>query len=243
MTLATFALSVAMTTPARLADVTAPSGARSPYVLKQAVSAIAARTKGGAAATLEEAAEAALLIEELEGCAEMRGGWPSRGPRMAGAWDQIYTTNKSAGTVSADGTSSRRRLAGPLTGRVQAVVEYAAPECEYGIGATPERTAPGFTYAQRVRSKLLLGLQAELETSVEAVNDGVSWEVSFDSVRWSVLGGRLRLWRRRLPPGGGGRWRTTYLDDDTRIVRTQSRRGGPPAVYVHRRSGIEWREP
>ena len=91
-------------------------------------------------------------------------------------------------------------------------------------------------YSQRARARrLLLGLQAEMRASVEAQPDGVTWTVTFDEMRWSILNGRLTLRKRKLPPGGGGEWRTTYLDRDTRILRSRSSRGGPPTMYVLRK--------
>ena len=41
----------------------------------------------------------------------------------------------------------------------------------------------------------------------------------------------------RLPSESGGTWRTTYLDADTRILRSQNNMGGPPTVYVLRKAG------
>jgi len=122
--------------------------------------------------------------------------------------------------VWGNGRFSRRTLKGPISGRVQQVVRYTAQ---------PLR----FEYAQRARARLFLGLQAELRATVDPQPDGVTWEVAFSDFGWSLLFGRLPLRRRKkLPPGGGGQWRTTYLDENTRILRSQGRRSGPPTTYV-----------
>ena len=197
---------------------------RSPGAIKEAISQLAATTTGGASATVAGAAEAATLVAELEGS---RGGIerPALSPSMDGRWEQVYTDNSRSGTVWADGTSSRRQLVGPLAGRVEHVVVLGDGD--------------GFPkYAQRVRGPAIaLGLGAEMRASVAPQDDGVTWEVTFDEVRWSLFRGILPLFRRALPPGGGGLWRTSYLDRDTRVLRAQSKRGGAPTLYVLRRKG------
>ena len=113
-------------------------------------------------------------------CGGIEGDWSERGPALAGVWEQIYTDNPNAGTVAGDGKSSRRKMLGPLSGRVQQLINYEAETEE-------------FTYVQRARSYVALGLQAELRTTVEAQPDGQSWSVAFDTFGWSLLGGRLPL--------------------------------------------------
>ena len=188
-----------------------------PLPLKQALVAISRATAGGATASTESAAEAAELISLLERTADIPS-WETRGPLMDGAWDQIYTDNPQGGTVWSDGTSARRRLIGPVSGRVLQMISFNAPDT--------------FAYAQRARSRLALGLQAEMRASVAAQLDGVTWAVTFEEFTWSLLGGRLPLRRRKLPPGSGGEWRTTFVDSDTRVLRSQSNRGGAPTTYV-----------
>lgn len=194
-----------------------------PLALKQALVALSRSTDGGARATDADAAEAADLIKLLESAAGPASSWADRAGQIEGAWDQVYTDNPQAGTVWSDGRRSRRRLLGPLSGRVQQVI-------------TVDAELLHFAYAQRATARLFLGLQAEMRANVEAEPDGVTWKVAFEDFGWSLLGGRVPLRRRKLPPGSGGVWRTTYLDADTRILRTQSSRGGPPTVYVLRRS-------
>ena len=95
-----------------------------------------------------------------------------------------------------------------------------------------------FTYAQRARAgPLAFGLQAMMRASVAPQIDGVTWDVSFETFQWSLLNGRLPLRPpAKLPPGSGGQWRTTYLDEDMRVLRAQSSRGGPPTTYLLRKA-------
>ena len=194
-----------------------------PLPLKQAITQLAADTAGGVTESEADAAEMAELICLLEKAASgAQPSWETRVPLMVGSWDQIYTDNPQAGTVWGNGFKSRRKLKGPISGRVLQLIEHKPPD--------------GFTYAQRARSWFALGLQAEMRASVEAQPDGVTWRLSFDSFGWSLFGGRLRLQPpKALPPGSGGLWRTTYLDHDTRILRSQSSRGGNPTCYVLRK--------
>ena len=71
-----------------------------------------------------------------------------------------------------------------------------------------------------------------MRASVEPHADGRTWSVTFEDFGWSLFGGLLPLRRRRLPPGSGGEWQTTFLDRDTRILRSQSSRGGAPTTYL-----------
>ena len=206
------------------------SGMKSPHPLpiKQAIAGLAAKTQGGSSASEEDFAEAAVLVSLLEAASGPQRSWAARGPIIEGEWDQIFTDNANAGTIDGDGTQSRRKLKGPISGRVQQVIEYDEP---FG-----REIPPKFKYAQRARARYALGLQAEMRASVEAQPDGITWAVTFDTLTWSILGGRLTLRTRKLPPGGGGEWRTTYLDSDTRILRSKSSRGGPLTTYVLRKS-------
>ena len=173
----------------------------------------------------------AVLIEKLELCGGIEGDWSERGPALAGVWEQIYTDNPNAGTVAGDGKSSRRKMLGPLSGRVQQLINYEAETEE-------------FTYVQRARSYVALGLQAELRTTVEAQPDGQSWSVAFDTFGWSLLGGRLPLRCKALPEGRGGTWLTTYLDFDTRVMKAYSAgRDGPPTTYFLKRSPFSYYYP
>ena len=194
-----------------------PTSQPKPLPLKQAIRCLAAQTTGGSSATYDERKEAAALIAQLEQSSPSCT-WEERGPLIDGAWEPVYTDNPSAGTVWSDGRTSRRKLKGAISGRHQQVVTFGPPS--------------SFQYAQRVRSRVALGLQAEMRASVEAQSDGISWVVSFQDLTWSLLGGRIRLRRTQLPPGSGGTWRTTFLDRDTRVLRAQSNRGGPPTTYV-----------
>ena len=196
---------------------------RSPHPLpvKQALRRMAAQTSGGMRASPSQAAEVQALVHLLESAegSESRPTWQARGSLIAGRWDQIYTDNLKAGTVWASGTSSRRKLVGPISGRILQCIEHKPPN--------------GFTYIQRARSSLAFGLQAEMRASVRAEDDGVTWQVSFDSFHWSLLGGWIPLRKPRLlPRESGGEWRTTYVDSDTRIIRALNRRGGPAVTYV-----------
>ena len=204
-----------------------------PLVIKQEICALAAQTNGGATAEGVQATQVDHLISMLEESSGSRPirNWAARGNAMSGTWDQVYTNNTAgAGTVRGNGISSRRRLVGPLSGRVLQVIKYEEP---FG------REIPlKFTYAQRACGrKLALGLQAEMTASVDALDDGITWSVNFEELSWSLLGGRVPLRKRRLPSESGGTWRTTYLDADTRILRSQNNMGGPPTVYVLRKAG------
>ena len=206
-----------------------------PMPLKAALVDLAAKTRGGARATAQDAADAAVLIEKLELCGGVEGDWADRGPAMAGVWEQIYTDNPNAGTVAGDGKSSRRKMLGPLSGRVQQLINYEV-SAETGLEE--------FTYVQRARSYVALGLQAELRTTVEAQPDGQSWSVAFDTFGWSLLGGRLPLRCKALPEGRGGTWLTTYLDVDTRVMKAYSAgRDGPPTTYFLKRSPFSYYYP
>ena len=196
-----------------------------PLPLKQAIARLAAESCGGAKASVAQAFEAEQLIQMLEASSPPARSWAARGPLLDGAWDQVYTSNPGAGTVAADGVQARRKLIGRITGHVLQLIDYEEP---FG-----REVPPAFSYAQRARAGWLsLGLQAELRASVDPQPDAVTWHVSFDTMRWSLLGGKLPLRTRSLPPGSGGVWRTTYLDHDTRVLRAQSHRGGPPTTYV-----------
>lgn len=205
---------------------------RDPGALKQEIYALAARTNGGATATEGDRSEAAELIAALE--ASEGEPAPAKSALMAGVWDQVYTDNPQAGTVRGDGRSARRRLwplkgtliwplRGFISGRVVQIIDY-----DEGTGT--------FRYAQRARAWRALGLQAKMRASVDPQPDGLTWRVNFEDLGWALLGGLLPLApRKRLPPGSGGEWRTTFLDSEMRILRSRSFRGGPPTSYVLRR--------
>ena len=234
---ATFALAAVALAPSVSPSLRWLAAAREPHPmpLKAALVDLAARTRGGARATAQDAADAAVLIEKLELCGGIEGDWAERGPAMAGVWEQIYTDNPNAGTVAGDGKSSRRKMLGPLSGRVQQLINYEV-SAETGLEE--------FTYVQRARSYVALGLQAELRTTVEAQPDGQSWSVAFDTFGWSLLGGRLPLRCKALPEGRGGTWLTTYLDFDTRVMKAYSAgRDGPPTTYFLKRSPFSYYRP
>ena len=226
--LTTFALTTAMVTPF-IASCRSPH----PLVIKQSLASIAARTTGGANASPSDVLASEELIQLLEayGSEQPVRNWAARGPTLAGEWEQIYTDNvKGSGTVKGNGSWSRRKLIGPLSGRVLQIIDYEEP---FG-----REIPPKFAYRQRARGrKRALGLQAEMSASIEPQDDGITWRVSFEEFAWSLFYGRLTLRKRSLPEGSGGTWKTTYLDADTRVLRSENNRGGAPTVYLLRRVG------
>ena len=87
------------------------------------------------------------------------------------------------------------------------------------------------TYKQRVRSRVP-PVTAELTAGIRI--DGTpedAWDVAFE--RFEVRGAGLPLRRRSVE--GGGQWTHTYLDADTRVMRTKRKGGGGEFLFVLRR--------
>ena len=91
--------------------------------MKEALVTLAAATTGGATATDADRAEAAALLALLEAAAEPTGTWAQRADLIEGTWEQIWTDNPQSGTVWGNGRSSRRKLKGPISGRVVQIIK------------------------------------------------------------------------------------------------------------------------
>ena len=90
------------------------------------------------------AAEELIQLLEAYGNEQPVRNWAARGPTLAGAWEQIYTDNvKGSGTVKGNGSWSRRKLIGPLSGRVLQIIDYEEP---FG-----REIPPKFSYRQSAR--------------------------------------------------------------------------------------------
>ena len=190
--------------------------------LTSRIAQLARETAGGARSTAAQAAAIEEAVQSLEKTQLTQALDPAA---ACGVWSQLYCDNPAAGTVAGDGRSSRRQLIGPISGRVtQRVLANAS-------GGMPSR------YEQRATAGKGL-LEARLEaTIVQTPYAGAGplvWTVAFETFAWRWLGVPLRS--RRLPPGRGGEWRTTYLDDEWRVMRAGSMRGdGAESLYVLRR--------
>lgn len=197
----------------------------SPSLLKTCIEQLARAARGGALITpdqLRDMEEAVQLLEQSQSGKAMD-------PTLAcGSWNQIFCDNPGAGIVSGNGWSSRRKLMGPLSGKVTQIVSP-------GESGLPSR------YQQRAALASGVLLEARLSASIVELyppsrGSGLAWDVTFETFGWSTLRGALPLRRRQLPPGGGGKWRTTYLDESWRVMRAGSRRAeGKESLYVLRR--------
>lgn len=205
--------------------------------IKQQMWTLAAATRGGADADEAQAAEMERLVAQLEARSEERRvecGDPSASAERDGAltadealdgeWDQVYCSNPKGGVVWSDGRTARRQLLGPLSGRVTQLVDSAAG-----------------SYKQRVELKLLGVplLRAELDADIRPAaaadaNAVAAWDVKFS--RLTLRAGALLPLRARSAEGYAGCWTHTYLDEDTRVMRTRRLEGGGEWVYVLRRS-------
>jgi pimeloyl-ACP methyl ester carboxylesterase len=179
-----------------------PAIPASPAEIKERIWALARATQGGAHISDAEGAEMRRLVSQLESLNPTARAASS--PLMEGEWDQIYTDNPGGGVVDGDGRTARRQLIGPLSGRITQQVSL-------GEGA----------YRQRVRAKLLgvLPVCAELLAEVEPEGE-TTWRVRFDTFALAVAGQPLR---RKGTSGYTGMWTHTYLDGDTRVMRTPPR--------------------
>ena len=159
----------------------------------------------GAAAAAPRA-EMAALVRELE--QQNPTPRPARSPLLDGQWDQVWTDNERAGVKRATGAWSSRRLLGPITGRIT---------IGSGGGVHTQRVARG-------------PLRAELRARYELLDDK-EWDVTFEQLVFGLSG--VPLLKKKVQ-GGGGRWRHTFVDEDTRVMRVSNRRGGPDSTYVLR---------
>lgn len=151
-----------------------------------------------------------------------------------------------------DRRTARRKLLGPppsplaalpLTGRVTQLVDLSVGE--YRQRGQQPRVSRGdsslqpppprlFGHRQRVQSRAL-GLRAELRAAVAPTEDGEAWEVAFRSFTFSAAAGRLPL-RARETSGYEGVWRHSYVDADTRVMRTRKKGADDEWVFVLRRA-------
>ena len=171
---------------------------------------LAACTNGGGTATAEEAAEMEVLASLLE--QSDPGLEPAAtGTMLDGEWDQIYTSN-AFGITAGNGMWTKRELVGPLRGRVTQLVDSGRGE-----------------YRQRIQTRAGL-VRGQLLASFTAV-DTQSWAVTFKKFTVSVLRVPLR-WRAASYQGT---WTHTYVDADTRIMRTARATGGGEFLFILRR--------
>lgn len=130
---------------------------------------------------------------------------------LDGEWDQIYTSN-SFGITSGNGKWTKRELLGPLRGRVTQLVDSGRGE-----------------YRQRIQTRAGL-VRGQLLASFTAV-DMRTWSVEFKKFTVSVLRVPLR-WRAASYQGT---WTHTYVDANTRIMRTARASGGGDFLFILRR--------
>jgi len=184
--------------------------------IKMAIWALAQKLVGGGRSQSPEAEADVDAMEDLVRQLEARNPTPdaATSPLLAGEWDQVYCTNPG-GTpiVWSDGRSSRRQLAGPLAGRVTQIIDSQEG-----------------TYKQRVASRLL-STRAELTATIRPQSADSS-AVEFRS--FAVRAAGLRL-RERSAEGYVGEWTHTYLDTNTRVMRTRRNGGGGEFLFVLRR--------
>lgn len=185
-------------------------GVPHPLRLKSAISDLAKETDGGGSATPEQAAEMELMVQMLE---EQN---PSPAPcesaaLMDGEWNQLYTSN-AIGITYGDGNSMRRKLLGRLTGRVSQLISL-----EKGL------------YRQRIECWPVL--RGQLRASF-TVASPTTWDVSFRRFTLSALTLVPFRWRKAEYRGV---WTHTYLDSDTRVMRTRREGGGGEFYFVLRR--------
>ena len=190
-------------------------GSQPPHHLRviQSITGLAAETKGGSTASAEQAAEMELLagmLEQQNRCKEPATTAPSP---IDGEWDQVYTDNP-VGITFGNGKLMRRKLLGPFRGRVTQLVDTAAPSAQY---------------RQRIQTWAGL-LRGELKVDVTAAGPS-SWDVSFDCFTVSLL---RRLPLRSRPAAYQGTWSHTYVDADTRVMRT-AKKGGGQFLFILRR--------
>ena len=139
-----------------------------------------------------------------------------------GIWNQVYCDNLSGGITWGDGQSSRRKLIGRVTGRVtQRVLSDSADD---DLPSAYEQRA---TFGRGL-------LEARLVASVTPKTENpLVWSVDFETFSWRAAG--IRTKSSRLPPGRGGEWRTTYVDQGWRVMRAGNRRDDQESTYVLRR--------
>ena len=190
-----------------------------PLLLQTHIQRLAAQVRGGAAAAPAQAAEMEALVQLLESQPSDDGA-----AATCGTWDQIYCDNPGAGTTWGNGRTSRRRLIGPITGRVTQVV-------------MPDDSGMPSTYQQRATFGRIM-LEARLDASVDVdADEPTTWSVEFQRFSWR-LGTLLPMRSRAMPPGRGGTWRNTYVSREWRVMRAGNRqRGdGKESLYVLRRA-------
>ena len=180
-----------------------------PLAIKAAMVCLAKETRGGAAATAVEAAEMETLACMLE--ARNPTPEPAGSALLNGAWDQIYTSN-TVGITFGDGRSMRRKLLGPLDGRVTQLVDQSRA-----------------LYRQRIEAPPYV--RGELRAKF-AVSGPQTWAVSFRRFTLKALLWLPVRWRRAEYEGS---WTHTYLDGNTRLMRTRRAGGGGEFLFVLRR--------
>jgi len=173
---------------------------------------LAQRLVGGGRSQSPEAEADVDAMEDLVRQLEARNPTPdaATSPLLDGEWDQVYCTNPGGSPVVwSDGRSSRRQLAGPLCGRVTQIIDSQA-----GVQGTG-------SYKQRVQSRLL-SIRAELSATIRPQGADSS---AVEFRRFAVRAAGLRL-RDRSAEGYVGEWTHTYLDSNTRVMRTRREGGG-----------------
>ena len=184
-----------------------------PLRVKQAIFDFAAETNGGSKASERDAAEFQVLAELLESNNSCKAptGSMAAGAEIDGEWYQIYTSN-TMGITYGNGRLMKRKLIGPLSGRVTQLVDTS-----FG------------TYRQRIQTRLGL-VRGQLDAEFTPV-DAFTWAVTF--TRFTVSAFRLPL--RSRAAEYQGEWTHTYVDANTRIMRTKRAAGGGEFLFVLRR--------
>lgn len=197
----------------------------SPPLLKACIEQLACDARGGAHVTpelLSDMNEAVQLLEASQSSVGMDA------TLACGSWNQIFCDNPGGGIVSGNGRTSRRKMVGPISGRVTQIIH-------------PDELGLPCRYEQRAAFMSGLALEARLTASIVPLDQArgqseLAWDVTFESFGWGSLRGAIPLRRRDLPPGGGGKWRNTFLDENWRVMRAGSRRAdGKESLYVLRR--------
>ena len=180
--------------------------------LKAKITALAKRTFGGAKADESEAAEMERLIGLLEGLNKPEQEKPAN--LVNGEWDQIYTSNTRGPPITyADGKLAKRKMLGPIAGRLTQIISLSDG-----------------TYKQRAQA---YGLgRAEMTADLKPIS-ATEWDVKFKRFGWSLAGVPLKS---TDTSGYTGTWTTSFVDEDTRVMRTKRADGeGGEFVFVLKR--------